>query len=141
MRELTADEVVRRVDPQELSFDSTDEIRDVAVIVGQDRAVEAFNLGVEIRGDGFNIFALGSSGLGKRALVLRFLERRAAERPTPHDWCYVNNFDDPTRPRALRMPAGRGRRLRADLENLLYLRQQARPLAETPRCRCSGRCT
>ena len=27
--------------------------------------------------------------------------------PTPDDWCYVNNFTDPQKPNALRLPAGR----------------------------------
>ena len=34
------------------------------------------------------------------------LEKKAAAEPTPSDWAYVNNFEDPNRPRALELPVG-----------------------------------
>ena len=46
----------------------------------------------------------GPPGVGKMTVVRRFLERAAADRPVPDDWCYVHNFDDAVRPRALPMP-------------------------------------
>jgi predicted ATP-dependent protease len=51
--------------------------------------------------------------------VKRFLASEAAKLPTPPDWCYVNNFADPQRPRALCLPPGRARVLQADCERLL----------------------
>ena len=50
------------------------------------------------------------------AQVKRRLQERAAEQPPAHDWCYVNNFGNESKPRHLRLPAGRGRRLAHDLE-------------------------
>ena len=67
---------------------------------------------------GYNIFALGPSGTGKFSLVHRYMEQHAAGEPVPWDWCYVNNFEQPYRPRALRLPAGRGKVLSTDMQRL-----------------------
>jgi hypothetical protein len=63
---------------------------------------------------GFNLYRAGSRGTGSRELVQHYLERRAAERPMPPDWCYVFNFKSPEEPLSLRLPAGEGQRFRAD---------------------------
>lgn len=42
---------------------------------------------------------------------------------------YVHNFHEPERPQALRLPAGRGRKLRADLEELVRCAQDDIPRA------------
>ena len=44
------------------------------------------------------------------------MESFVKHRPAPPDWVYVHNFDDPDRPRAIRLPAGRGRQLAAALD-------------------------
>ncbi|MGE4088206.1 MAG: Lon protease family protein, partial [Immundisolibacter sp.] len=59
---------------------------------------------------GYNLFILGTPGAGRHGVVRRFLEQRAASQPTPADWCYVHNFEQPHRPRALRFAPGQGRR-------------------------------
>src|SRR5690606_20518193 len=79
-------------------------------LVGQDRPLEALEFGVAIEGSAFNIFVVGEQGTGRRAAALAELRRRAATRPVPDEWCYVNNFDDPRHPRALRVPPGTARR-------------------------------
>ena len=48
-----------------------------------------------------------------------FLQSRAADQTAPDDWCYVNNINDPDRPRALRLPAGKGREFCHDLDGLV----------------------
>lgn len=62
---------------------------------------------------------LGNTGLGKHDLVQQILSRQAQELETRNDWCYVNNFDNPQRPRLLKLPAGLGQQLRADMETLV----------------------
>ncbi|MDA8165775.1 MAG: ATP-binding protein, partial [Desulfobacteraceae bacterium] len=37
----------------------------------------------------------------------------------PDDWLYVNNFEDEDKPRALRLPAGKGREFRDDMDHLV----------------------
>ena len=67
--------------------------------------------------------------MGKRTIVKAFLEQKSADEPTPDDWCYVNNFDDPHQPRALRLPAGRGGKLVQDMEILIEDLRTAIPAA------------
>ena len=61
-----------------------------------------------MRAQGYNVYALGASGTGRIPWSENLLRRRAESEPTPPDWCYVNNFDDPQQPRRLQLPAGRG---------------------------------
>jgi predicted ATP-dependent protease len=96
-----------------------------AEIVGQGRAVAALRFGLTIPDGGFNIYAAGPPGIGKMTAVQAFIEDLARARPTPPDWCYVNNFDDPYQPNVIRLPAGRGRALQQDVKALIdHIRQE-----------------
>lgn len=65
--------------------------------------------------------------------VQAFLDAAAAERPTPDDLCYVNDFADPYQPRALRLPAGRGVALRERMDAVLARLTREVPVAyESP---------
>lgn len=115
-----APEALRRICPPEtLPFQSTEDLEALEEIVAQDRAVQAITFGVGIKSAGFNLFALGPPGTGKATAVRRFLTREAAKLPTPPDWCYVNNFADPHRPRAFQLQPGRARVFKSDCERLI----------------------
>lgn len=86
--------------------------------LGQERAKEAVSMAVSLPHDGYNIFAVGTAGLGKRTMIRRFLAEVAAKRPAPSDWCYVNNFAEPRYPAALEFPAGQGAALKQDMVKL-----------------------
>jgi predicted ATP-dependent protease len=101
------------------AFETTADLEDLPGLIGQDRAREAVELAVAMRSRGYNLFVLGPAGLGKRSLVCQMLESRAAQEPPPADWCYVNNFGQPHRPRALELPRGAGTQLRQDMERLV----------------------
>lgn len=103
----------------DLDFNTTDELANHTEFIGQDRAIQALNLGTTIQRQGYNIFALGPSGTGKHALVRQLAEQRAAEEPPPSDWCYVNNFEQPYMPRALKLPQGMGKTLQRDMRTLI----------------------
>ncbi|MEJ2061305.1 MAG: AAA family ATPase, partial [Gammaproteobacteria bacterium] len=116
---LTPDALYHRCDPADLKFDTTAALQGLEETFGQARALNAIHFGVGVRHEGYNLYVLGSMGLGKHTIVRRELERRAAQGPVPHDWVYVNDFDDPHRPRALALPAGMGRALRHDMDELV----------------------
>jgi lon-related putative ATP-dependent protease len=115
---ISPDRLVRRCDPASLGFATTSDLPPLDEMVGQDRAVEAVAFGVAIRQPGFNLYAMGPEGIGKVSLLRQVLEARAAGEPVPPDWCYVHNFADPRRPRAISLPAGDGRTFRDRMAQL-----------------------
>ena len=119
VKPLDAKALCQRCDPDQFAFETTAELEDLTEIIGQPRAVEAVRFGVGIEQEGYNIFALGPAGTGKLSLVRQFFEQRAASEPVPPDWCYVNNFEEPHRPRALHLPPGKGTELRQDMADLV----------------------
>jgi lon-related putative ATP-dependent protease len=126
---LTAEKLFTRCEPDQFRFDTTAELDGPEQVIGQDRAMEAIHFGIGIRRDGYNLFLLGPTGMGKHTMVRRFIEQRAKSEPTPDDYCYVNNFDQPHNPRALKLPAGQGRRLKQDMRQLLDDLRNAIPAA------------
>jgi len=119
----------RRVDPAELPFALCSELEEAPSLIGQERATEAIAFAMRIRRKGYNVYALGASGTGRHSLVEALLRQRAASEPTPPDFCYVNNFSDPQKPRRLRLPAGRGSGLAKAMKRLVEELRAALPAA------------
>src|SRR5579885_2388159 len=105
-RALPAEQLFRRCDLSHVPFTTVEELEDLPGLVGQERALAAAEFAISIRRHGFNLVVLGPEGTGKQTLVEDLLRRRAKSEPRPPDWCYVNNFADPRRPRCLKLPAG-----------------------------------
>jgi lon-related putative ATP-dependent protease len=110
-RPLATSELRRLVDPATLGFKSTAELEPILGLIGQERALKAIQFGASIKSHDFNVFVLGPAASGKTTAVRQYLERAAAKKETPPDWVYVNNFDTPNRPRALKLQPGRARSL------------------------------
>jgi lon-related putative ATP-dependent protease len=106
-------------DPGNFGFETTAELEDLGEALGQRRAVEAIKFGIGIRQEGYNLFAMGPEGIGRRSIVRRFLEQQAPAREVPPDWCYVFNFDTPHKPRALQLPPGQAIKFKRSMERLL----------------------
>jgi lon-related putative ATP-dependent protease len=104
---------------EQLTFNSTDELENIDIIVGQERAMEAIKFGIRINKSGYNIFAMAPSGTGKFTTIKQLAEHEAFHRPVPSDWCYVNNFSQPAKPTAIRLAPGQGRIFRHDMEQLI----------------------
>ncbi len=102
----------------EVAFETTADLEELEGPFGHARAAEALRFGLALPHGGYNVYAMGPPGVGKHALVLRMLERAAADAATPPDWCYLNDFAEPRRPRAVELPTGRGTELRRDLDRL-----------------------
>nr|WP_153569703.1 ATP-binding protein [Acinetobacter junii] len=95
---------------------STKRIKPLNNFLGQDRARASVEAGISLPYSGYNIFAVGTAGLGKRTMIKRLLQQHAKTMPTPDDWVYVNNFKNPRQPIALRFPAGQGVKFQAALQ-------------------------
>lgn len=129
LKSLEAEALYARCDPASLSFETTAELQDLEEVLGQDRAVESVHFAAGIKHDGYNLFALGPAGTGKHSVIGEILRRRAAGEAAPADWCYVNNFSDPQKPRALKLPPGRAAPLREDMQRLVDELRAAIPAA------------
>lgn len=105
--------------PQQFDFAATDAVQPLVGIVGQKRALRALQFGLNMENEGFNIYVSGWPGTGRTSAVLSFLGEVAKGRPTPPDWCYVNNFVDPYYPKAIRLPPGQARQFNLDVDALL----------------------
>ncbi|MGE4506402.1 MAG: AAA family ATPase, partial [Desulfovibrionaceae bacterium] len=79
----------------------------------QPRAIQALDLALRIKGNEYNIYLAGEPHMGRTYFATNYLGPAAAKAPTPPDWVYLHNFDDPDRPLALSLPAGVGRKFKA----------------------------
>ncbi len=122
-RKLTPEDARRTCDPASLGFASTENLEAPQAIIGQDRALKALQFGLQIQNSGFNIYAAGPPGTGKMTAITAFLGRVARDKETPADWCYVNNFDDPYRPRALKLQPGQAVQFQRDMKRLIETAQ------------------
>jgi lon-related putative ATP-dependent protease len=119
IKEISADEARRVIDPSVFHCETTEELKIVDGIIGQDRAIKSLEFGLSVNRKGFNIFVRGTTGTGRTTAIRRFLEMIAARKEPPFDWCYVHNFDDSYKPKGLKLPAGKGKILKRDMEELV----------------------
>jgi ATP-dependent Lon protease len=89
------------------------------VIIGQERAVEAIKLGLEVGRQGYNIFISGMAGTGRTTTVKHLLETMVQDKGLPPDIVYLHNFKDPEEPKAVILPAGDGCRFKTAMERLV----------------------
>ncbi|MFP4345163.1 MAG: Lon protease family protein [Anaerolineales bacterium] len=123
--ELKAPQLYHRCDPDRLDFETTADVEDLDKVLGQPRAVEAIEFSMGMEDDGYNLFALGPAGVGKRGVIARFFEERAESEPVAPDWCYVNNFEESNKPKAIELPPGKGREFSEDMDELVNELQTA----------------
>lgn len=128
-RELKPVELRWKCDPEIFQFDSTEEIEPIEGILGQDRALKAIRLGVDIKSPGYNIFIAGLSGSGKATTVKKMLEHISHKSPELFDYAYVNNFKDTDKPLLLKFPKGKAKEFREVLKSAIELLKQKIPLA------------
>jgi len=126
---LSPAELYRNCDHELFDFETTKDLEHLTEPFGQDRAVEAIHFSTGMETPGYNLYVLGPPGSGKHSIVRSLLGQKAAARPVPDDWCYVNNFNNPKNPRALRLPAGHGAGLRLDVVRLIQEAYTAIPAA------------
>ncbi len=116
---LKSDELYKKCDPHKFEFATTAELEERLSALGQDRAISAVELGINIKSKGYNLFCLGPEGTGKTSLVKRILVKEAKNRPTPNDWVYVYNFDEPHKPIAISFEAGQAPEFAKDIDKLI----------------------
>jgi len=116
---LSVEQLYEVCDLSEFDFVTTAGLDTLVNPLGQDRAMEAIEFGVDIERSGFNVFALGEPGVGKHQLVNAILANRTTDGSPQYDWCYVNNFGDPQKPQLLKLESGMGAQLSKDMLQLV----------------------
>lgn len=125
IHELKSEELYRTCNPEDLGFETTADIEEEINIFGQDRASEAIDFGMNVSHPGYNIFVLGPTGTGKRQIIQQYFEEKAKSDPTPSDYVYVHNFDNPDQPDAIRLEPGMGVEFQNDIDDLIEEMQTA----------------
>ena len=116
-------------EPGKVQCASTEEMRPLEEIIGQERALRALRFGLEIREPGFNVYTAGAQGTGRMSAVRSFLDELAKAKPRASDWVYVHNFGNQYEPDAIPLPAGRGPRFREDMKRFIEGAKRALPRA------------
>ena len=117
MRELSWKELKYFCKPQNLPNKDT-EIKPLELI-GQDRAAEALMFGLQMKEKGYHIYVSGATGTGRTTFAQEYANKKAKTEPVPPDLCYVYNFNNPKCPKLLSLPAGTGKQLVTDMNELL----------------------
>jgi lon-related putative ATP-dependent protease len=118
-RELSLDDLFKRCDDSHFDFRTTNDVLPLDGIIGQERALDSIDFGLNLASTGFNIYVLGDSGTGKVSAIRSFISKKAEQEKVPSDWCYVHNFRDPAEPLAISLEPGRGDAFRKDMEELV----------------------
>jgi ATP-dependent Lon protease len=126
--EVPVEKLRWRCPPESLHFETTDEIEPCLDIIGQERALRAIRLGLQVESLGYNIFVVGLVGTGRNTTIKCLLEEIDKAGKIPDDICYVNNFKDPDQPKCVTLPAGKGKVFKKDMEDLIEFLKKEVPL-------------
>src|SRR3970282_591437 len=103
MRKLSANELKKYIDPNLFNFETTETIKPLEDLIGQERAKESMEFGLKIKQKGYNIFITGLTGTGKSSFALSSVNKIASLEKVPDDWVYVFNFEKPSQPIAINL--------------------------------------
>jgi lon-related putative ATP-dependent protease len=106
-----------RCSPERIPFETTAEIEAVTGDFGQERALRALRMGVEMTASGYNLFVCGLSGMSRGGMMVRMIEEMRSESEAAPDRCYVNNFKNADRPRLLTLPRGQANVFKKEFES------------------------
>jgi lon-related putative ATP-dependent protease len=126
---LHPDQLYTACDTTQFHFETTDQLPELKEIIGQERALQALHFGIGIQQQGYNLYVLGPTGLGKHTVVREYLQEQASHKAPAFDWCYVNNFTKPQEPIALRLDPGQAPQFRQDMQHLVEDLRSAIPSA------------
>ena len=127
IEEVPIEKLRWRCPVEKLDLSTTDDVEPCDWIIGQDRAVKAIKLGLDIDSVGYNIFVTGFVGTGRMTAIKHLLEGLEKPGSIPEDKCYVNNFKNPDMPRIISFPTGEGRLFRKHTENLILTLKKSIP--------------
>jgi predicted ATP-dependent protease len=84
-----------------------------------ERAREALAFGLDTPGTDYNVYVLGPDRSGRMTATHEFVEAWVEGRQPCDDWVYVFDFDAPSTPKPLQLPAGTAAQLKAAVDEVV----------------------
>jgi lon-related putative ATP-dependent protease len=116
LTELTAAQLRWRCELARIPFETTAQAPRREGFVGQERALRALKMGVELSAPGYNAFVCGLAGTSRGGTIAQMIEELHPETKPSLDRCYVNNFKITDRPRLLSLPRGSANIFKKDVQ-------------------------
>ncbi|MBT9175321.1 MAG: hypothetical protein DDT22_00996 [candidate division WS2 bacterium] len=117
MIKLDSTKVTCKCLTEEFTFTTTNEVSPLEGTIGQDRAIKAIEVALNMKTKRFNLYVAGPRGVGKTSTIKSLLTDRAPKEPVPPDIVYVFNFKSPESPKPLILKAGLGKILAQEMVN------------------------
>lgn len=114
--ELPAGKLRWRCDLSRIPFETTAQAEPREGFIGQDRALKALKMGVEMSAPGYNVFVCGLAGTSRGGTIAKMIEELHPKTKPSLDRCYVNNFKLPDRPRLLTLARGQATSFKKDMQ-------------------------
>lgn len=102
-------------------FTNTSEVEPNDRFIGQERAMQAMQLGLKMNNPAYNIYVSGNCGSGRSTYTIKAIESQQIDKSKIKDWCYVHNFKEPRCPIAIDFPAGKGKEFKFDITQLIEI--------------------
>ncbi|MBE9570808.1 MAG: AAA family ATPase, partial [Proteobacteria bacterium] len=107
-------------DPDSLGVQSTRDInKKKQLLVAQDKAVKGIIFGLKMPRNDYNLYVAGPERTGLTFIAKTYIEKIAKKDPTPSDWCYVYNFQEPDTPKFFKLKKGMGLKLKKDMSEFI----------------------
>jgi ATP-dependent Lon protease len=99
-----------------IPFETTAQADPREGFIGQERALRALKMGVELSAPGYNVFVCGLAGTSRGGTIAHMIQELHPPTKESLDRCYVNNFKIPDRPRLLTLPRGQAEPFKKDMQ-------------------------
>lgn len=117
--ELSYKDLKMTCNPNVFNFETTADLESIQDGIGQDRGIKALEFGLQVDVKGYNLYLEGPSGVGKTMYTKNYLQKVAAKKKVPSDWCYIYNFENPNQPIAVELPAGQGKEFKEAMDGFI----------------------
>src|ERR1700720_421541 len=114
--ELPAAKLRWRCELSRLPFETTAQAELREGFIGQERALRALKMGVELSAPGYNVFVCGLAGTSRGGTIAHMIEELHPQTKPSLDRCYVNNFKITDRPRLLALARGQANGFKKDMQ-------------------------
>jgi ATP-dependent Lon protease len=118
-RELSADQLRWHCSPKQFGANAAADIKPSKEIIGQERALRALRLGLEMKHAGYNVFVTGFSGTGRMTTIKRLLTEFEHKHTALYDHCFVHNFRNNDEPILITLPAGEGLSFAGEMDEMV----------------------